>query len=116
MPSAKFPPKSYLIPCAPKDRTLSTPTAVFPPFFRRFCKYPKKNAQKVVLSAYLCYTEKKLNNKEVIIVVEKKERLTISLSKIVLEELERLAKEKGLSKSALLTVAFDEYLKKSQKK
>ena len=48
--------------------------------------------------------------------VEKKERLTISLSKIVLEELERLAKEKGLSKSGLLTVAFDEYLKKSQKK
>lgn len=51
-----------------------------------------------------------------VILVEKKERLTISLSKIVLEELERLAKEKGLSKSALLTVAFDEYLKKSQKK
>ena len=48
--------------------------------------------------------------------VKKKERLTISLSKMVLEELERLAKEKGLSKSALLTVAFDEYLKKTQRK
>lgn len=43
-----------------------------------------------------------------------KKRLTISLSPSVLETLEKLAKEKGLSKSAMITVALEEY-KKGQK-
>lgn len=36
---------------------------------------------------------------------EVKKRLTISLAKNVFEDLEKMAKDKGLSKSALLTVA-----------
>ena len=45
---------------------------------------------------------------------EVKKRLTISLAKNVFEDLEKMAKDKGLSKSALLTVAI-ENLKKGQK-
>lgn len=44
-----------------------------------------------------------------------KKRLTITLSPAVLEYLENTAKEKGLSKSAVITVALEEY-KKGQKK
>ena len=43
-----------------------------------------------------------------------KKRLTITISPNIYEELEKLAKEKGLSKSAMLTIAFEEY-KKGQK-
>ena len=43
-----------------------------------------------------------------------KKRLTITISPNIYEELEKLAKEKGLSKSAILTIAFENY-KKGQK-
>lgn len=43
-----------------------------------------------------------------------KKRLTITLSQNVHDDLDKIAKEKGLSKSALLTIAFEEY-KKGQK-
>ena len=43
-----------------------------------------------------------------------KKRLTITISSNIYEELEKLAKEKGLSKSAMLTIAFENY-KKGQK-
>lgn len=44
----------------------------------------------------------------------KKKRLTITISPNVYKTLEQMAREKGLSKSAMLTVAFEEY-KKGQK-
>ena len=44
----------------------------------------------------------------------KKNRLTITMAESVLDELEKMAKEKGLSKSALITIALGEY-KKGQK-
>ena len=43
-----------------------------------------------------------------------KKRLTITLAQNVHDDLDRIAKEKGLSKSAILTIAFEEY-KKGQK-
>lgn len=43
-----------------------------------------------------------------------KKRLTVTLSEKVYSDLEKIAKEKGLSKSAILTVALEEY-KKGQK-
>lgn len=43
-----------------------------------------------------------------------KKRFTITMSDKVHADLEKMAKDKGLSKSALLTVAFGEY-KKGQK-
>lgn len=43
-----------------------------------------------------------------------KKRLTVTLSEKVYSDLEKIAKEKGLSKSAMLTVALEEY-KKGQK-
>lgn len=43
-----------------------------------------------------------------------KKRLTITLSEQVLEYLEKVAKDKGFSKSALITLALEEY-KKGQK-
>lgn len=43
-----------------------------------------------------------------------KKRLTITLAEKVYSELEKMAREKGLSKSAMLTVALEEY-KKGQK-
>lgn len=43
-----------------------------------------------------------------------KKRLTITLAESVLDNLERVAKEKGLSKSAVITIALEEY-KKGQK-
>ncbi|HHR3030819.1 TPA: CopG family transcriptional regulator [Listeria monocytogenes] len=46
--------------------------------------------------------------------MSKKKRLTITLSEQVLEYLDKVAKEKGLSKSALITIALEEY-KKGQK-
>lgn len=46
--------------------------------------------------------------------LEKKKRLTVTLSENVLSYLAEIAKDKGLSKSALITVALEEY-KKSQK-
>lgn len=46
--------------------------------------------------------------------LEKKKRLTVTLSENVLSYLEEVAKAKGLSKSALITVALEEY-KKLQK-
>lgn len=45
---------------------------------------------------------------------KKKKRLTITLAESVLDDLEKIAKEKGLSKSALITIALGEY-KKGQK-
>ena len=47
-------------------------------------------------------------------VATNKKRLTITLAEKVYSELEKMAKEKGLSKSAMLTVALEEY-KKGQK-
>ena len=44
-----------------------------------------------------------------------KKRLTITLSDSVLENLEKMAKEMGLSKSAMISVALENY-KKGQKK
>lgn len=41
-----------------------------------------------------------------------KKRITISLSDKVLENLEKLSKDKGLSKSAMITLAIDEYSRK----
>lgn len=46
--------------------------------------------------------------------MSQKKRLTITLSEQVLEYLENVAKNKGLSKSALITIALEEY-KKGQK-
>ncbi|MEB6256800.1 ribbon-helix-helix domain-containing protein [Mammaliicoccus sciuri] len=43
-----------------------------------------------------------------------KKRLTITISQNIHDDLEKLAKAKGLSKSAMLTIAFEEY-KKGQK-
>lgn len=43
-----------------------------------------------------------------------KKRLGITISPKVLEELETMAREKGLSKSAVITLALEEY-KKGQK-
>lgn len=43
-----------------------------------------------------------------------KKRFTITMSETIYEHLEKICKEKGLSKSAMLTVAFEEY-KKGQK-
>ncbi|MDG0826460.1 CopG family transcriptional regulator [Staphylococcus equorum] len=45
---------------------------------------------------------------------EHKKRLTITLAQNVNDDLEKIAKEKGLSKSAILTIAFEEY-KEGQK-
>ncbi len=47
-------------------------------------------------------------------VATNKKRLTITLAENVYSELKKIAKEKGLSKSAMLTVALEEY-KKGQK-
>lgn len=55
----------------------------------------------------------KKNDKERFQMSQKK-RLTITLSEQVLEYLENVAKNKGLSKSALITIALEEY-KKGQK-
>lgn len=55
----------------------------------------------------------KKNDKERFQMSQKK-RLTITLSEQVLEYLENVAKDKGLSKSALITIALAEY-KKGQK-
>lgn len=44
-----------------------------------------------------------------------KKRITISLSDKVLENLENLSKEKGLSKSAMITLALEEYARKESK-
>ena len=46
--------------------------------------------------------------------MESKKRLTITLSSQVLEYLSETAKNKGLSKSALITVAIEKY-KEGQK-
>jgi predicted DNA binding CopG/RHH family protein len=46
--------------------------------------------------------------------LENKKRLTITLSSQVLEYLSETAKNKGLSKSALITVALEKY-KEGQK-
>lgn len=46
--------------------------------------------------------------------MSEKKRLTISLSPSVLTDLEKFAKEKGLSKSAMITLILEEY-KKGQK-
>lgn len=46
--------------------------------------------------------------------MSKKKRLTITLSEQVLEYLDEVAKKRGLSKSALITIALEEY-KKGQK-
>ena len=43
--------------------------------------------------------------------VEHEKRLTITLSESVLENLEKMAKEMGLSKSALISVALENYKK-----
>ncbi|GGE57249.1 hypothetical protein GCM10011391_40170 [Pullulanibacillus camelliae] len=43
-----------------------------------------------------------------------KKRLTITLAESVLIDLEKMAKDKGLSKSAVITIALEEY-KKGQK-
>lgn len=48
-------------------------------------------------------------------ILEKKKRLTITLSKNVLNYLSEIAKDKGLSKSALITVALEEYKKLQNK-
>lgn len=40
-----------------------------------------------------------------------KKRLTITLADSVLENLEKTANEKGLSKSAIITLALEEYMK-----
>lgn len=42
---------------------------------------------------------------------EAKKRLTITMSQNIYKDLERLAKEKGLSKSALITIAIQNYKK-----
>ena len=49
-------------------------------------------------------------------VSEIKKRLTITMSSNMYSELENLAKEMGLSKSALLTVAFEEFKQKRKGK
>ena len=49
-------------------------------------------------------------------VSEIKKRLTITMSSNMYSELENLAKEMGLSKSAFLTVAFEEFKQKRKGK
>lgn len=44
-----------------------------------------------------------------------KKRLTITLSELVLENLDEMAKKMGLSKSAMISVALENY-KKGQEK
>lgn len=46
--------------------------------------------------------------------MNEKKRLTISLSENVLKELEELAKDRGMTKSVIITLALEEY-KKGQK-
>lgn len=46
---------------------------------------------------------------------KKKKRLTITMSESILNNLEEMAKEMGLSKSAVITIALEEY-RKGQKK
>lgn len=41
----------------------------------------------------------------------KKKRLTITMSQNIYKDLERIAKEKGLSKSALITLAIQKFEK-----
>ena len=48
--------------------------------------------------------------------MEHEKRLTITLSESVLENLEKMAKEMGLSKSALISVALENYKKGQVKK
>lgn len=43
-----------------------------------------------------------------------KKRLTITLSDNVLEYLDKQSQEKGLSKSAIITIALDAYKKKQK--
>ena len=45
-----------------------------------------------------------------------KKRLTITLSDSVLENLEKMAKEMGLSKSAMISVALENYKKGQENK
>ena len=45
-----------------------------------------------------------------------KKRLTITLSDSVLENLEKMAKELGLSKSAMISVALENYKKGQENK
>jgi len=49
------------------------------------------------------------------ILVTRKKRLTISLSDVVYKKLDDIAERKGLTKSAVLTIALDEYLKGQKK-
>ena len=44
-----------------------------------------------------------------------KERITISLTRQALKELEELAKERGMTKSVVIMLALEEYKKKGQK-
>jgi len=43
--------------------------------------------------------------------VKEKKRFTIGMSETVYEDLEKFCKEKGLSKSAMITLMIDEYKK-----
>ena len=43
---------------------------------------------------------------------EHKKRLTITLAQNIYDDLGKIAKEKGLSKSAILTIALEEYSRK----
>lgn len=54
-----------------------------------------------------CVTIALLQNKRCFM----KKRLTITLSDSVLENLEKMAKEMGLSKSAMISVALENYKK-----
>lgn len=47
--------------------------------------------------------------------MSKKPRIMISLTEKNMSELERLANEKGMTKSVIITLALEEYLKKGER-
>lgn len=48
--------------------------------------------------------------------IEKKKRLAVSLNKEMEKEVDRISKEKGITKSAVLAIALSEYLNKAERK
>lgn len=49
-------------------------------------------------------------------IAENKKRISVSITKAQNEELEKLAREKGFSKSAIVALALENYIKKDEKR
>ena len=75
-----------------------------PPFHRRFTANFGKSTRNCAKSS-IVFLKLVYENGGILDMAEVKKHLTISLAKNVFEDLEKMAKDKGLSKSALLTVA-----------